>query len=196
MDTSGSVTHWLGLLRSGDRAAAQPLWERYYQDLVVRARARLRNAPRRVADEEDAALSAFDSFCRGVERGQFPRLDDREDLWRLLVVLTARKVSHLLRDQMRQKRGGMVDIAHEEAVLEEVVGNEPTPAFAAEVAEEAEHLLARLDATGDASLRRVALAKMEGHTIEEIAAELDCAPRTAARKLALIRHLWEEERGP
>ena len=36
------------------------------------------------------ALSAFDSFCRG-RAGRYPRLADREDLWRLLVVITVRK---------------------------------------------------------------------------------------------------------
>jgi hypothetical protein len=27
MPAGGSITHWLGLLRAGDRAATQPLWE-------------------------------------------------------------------------------------------------------------------------------------------------------------------------
>jgi DNA-binding CsgD family transcriptional regulator len=35
---------------------------------------------------------------------------------------------------------------------------------------------------------------MEGYTNEEIAAKLDCAPRTVERKLKLIRNLWEQER--
>src|SRR4051794_39017001 len=89
----GSVTRWIGDLRSGGDAAAQRLWERYFDRLVHLARNKLRALPRRGAaeDEEDAALSAFDSFCRGVARGQFPRLTDRDDLWRLLVVLTVRK---------------------------------------------------------------------------------------------------------
>jgi hypothetical protein len=90
MASEGSVTHWLGQLCAGDQAAAQPLWERYFQRLVDQARARLRATPRRVADEEDVALSVFDSFCRGAERGRFPQLSDRDDLWRLLVVITGR----------------------------------------------------------------------------------------------------------
>jgi hypothetical protein len=54
-----------------------------------------------VADEEDAALSAFDSFCRRAEQGQFPDLKDRDGLWALLVVLTAHKAADLLRDGRR-----------------------------------------------------------------------------------------------
>ena len=68
----------LGLISaSGDRDGAQALWNVYFQRLVALARVRLRGTPRRAADEEDVALSAFDSFFRGVERGRFPQLGDR-----------------------------------------------------------------------------------------------------------------------
>jgi hypothetical protein len=100
------ASHWIDRLKAGDSAAAQRLWEGYFQRLVALARGRLQGLPRRAADEEDVALSAFASFCRGVERGRFPQLQDREDLWKLLVVLTARKAAHLHRDERQQKRGG------------------------------------------------------------------------------------------
>jgi len=188
VSSGGSVTHWLVQLQAGDQAAAQPLWERYFRRLVGLARARLQGSPRRAADEEDVALSAFASFCRGAEQGRFPQLGDRDDLWRLLVVITARKACHLLRHERRQKRGGPRPVV-EEADLEQVVGQEPTPEFAAQVADECRRLLNRLD---NAGLRSLALRKMEGYTNEEIAAQLDCAPRTVERKLQLIRAIWEE----
>src|SRR5262245_52985050 len=90
-EPQGSVTHWIGDLKAGGDTAAQHLWERYFGRLVRLARSKLRATSRTVVDEEDAALSAFDSFCRGAERGRFPDLADRDDLWRLLVVLTVRK---------------------------------------------------------------------------------------------------------
>jgi DNA-directed RNA polymerase specialized sigma24 family protein len=198
MPSDASVTHWLDLLKAGDRAAAQPLWERYFRLLVRRARAALGAAPRGAADEEDVALSVFDSFCRGIERGRFPQMDDRDDLWRLLVVLTAHKAANLIRNELRQKRGGgkvlaeadLIDDNPEgEAVLACLVGREPTPAFAAQVAEESQRLLDRL---GDGDLRAIAVWQMEGYTVEEIAAKCDRSPRTVARKLALIRELWRE----
>src|SRR5207244_8710236 len=102
----GSVTRWLHELVAGDQAAAQELWNRYFQRLVGLARSKLRGAPRRAADEEDVALSAFDSFCRGAEQGRFPRLDDRDNLWRLLLHITACKVSHLIDREFAAKRGG------------------------------------------------------------------------------------------
>jgi hypothetical protein len=89
--TEQSVTLWIESLKDGDAEAARALWGRYFETLVGLARARLKGMPHAVADEEDAALSAFDSFCRGAARGRYPRLEDRDDLWKLLVVITERK---------------------------------------------------------------------------------------------------------
>jgi DNA-directed RNA polymerase specialized sigma24 family protein len=187
------VTQWLARLQAGDRAVAQQLWEAYFHRLVGLARLKLQGQPRRAADEEDVALSAFHSFFRGVERGRFPQLADRDNLWRLLVVLTARKAHHLVRDQRRQKRGGAAVGAGGEDGLEAVAGPEPTPAFAAQVADECRRLL---DALGDEELRRIALWKMEGDSNGEIAAKLGRAPATVERRLALIRRTWEKEGVP
>ncbi len=60
----------------------------------------------RMADEEDVALSAFESFYRRAEQGQFPQLEDRDDLWQLLFVLTVRKAINLVNYQGRKSRGG------------------------------------------------------------------------------------------
>ncbi len=110
MSPSGSVTALIERLQEGDHEAARLLWQRYYPRMVALARQKLRGSPPRVADEEDAALSAFDSFCRRAEKGQFPDLKDRDGLWALLVVLTARKVGGLLRHHHREKAhsGGLV----------------------------------------------------------------------------------------
>jgi DNA-directed RNA polymerase specialized sigma24 family protein len=191
------VTHWINLIKAGERAAAQPLWERYFHRLVVLARARLRGMPRRVADEEDVALSAFNSFCRHAEQGRFPQLLDRDDLWQLLVMLAARKAVSLARYESRQKRGGglvlgedALGAAEDEAgAVAQVVGDDPTPEFAAQIAEECARLLDRL---GDAELRTLALWKMEGYTNAEIAGRLGCVERTVERKLRVIRGLWEQ----
>ena len=94
-----SVTIWIGDLKNGGDAAAQHLWERYCQRLAGLARRHLRaKLPGGgIGDHSDVALSAFDSFCQGVCRDAYPRLDDRNDLWRLLVVLTRRKVADRVR---------------------------------------------------------------------------------------------------
>src|SRR5438552_5670383 len=145
MSSPGSVTHWINLLKGGDPAAIQKVWEAYFPRLVGLARKKLRESPRRAADEEDVALSAFDSFCEGAARGHFPQLANRDDLWNVLVTLTARKALQLLRHEQRQKRGGGAvrgesafhegtDADSDEAGPEQVMDNEPTPEFAAQMA--------------------------------------------------------------
>jgi DNA-directed RNA polymerase specialized sigma24 family protein len=198
----GSVTRWIGELKAGDWTTAQPLWERYFERLVRLAHQKLRQArhPGTGADGEDAALSAFDSFCRGAAQGRFPRLDDRNDLWRLLVSLTERKVVDQLRHELRLKRGGgrirsQTDLDADgpddgPAGLDRLAGPEPTPEFAAMVVEQYRRLL---DILGDDELRRIAVWKLEGRTTEEIAEELGLARRSVARRLELIRSLWRAE---
>ncbi len=187
MSSHESVSFWIGRLKGGDQGAARKLWERYYAQLVELAAKKFRNAPRRVADEEDAVLGAFASFCRDAQRGRFPDLADRHDLWRLLVRMTAQKALDQLRRDQADKRGAGQDGAATDEALEQVVGHEPTPAFAAQVADEMRELLGRLE---EADLRAVALWKLEGHSNEEIAAKLECVPRTVERKLQRIRALW------
>jgi hypothetical protein len=106
MSSSGSVTAWIDQLCAGDRDAAQPLLQGYFQPLVDLARKKLRNAPRGMADEENVALSAFDSFVRGAEKGRFPQLTDRDDLWHLLLVITELKAVDLVNHERREKPGG------------------------------------------------------------------------------------------
>jgi DNA-directed RNA polymerase specialized sigma24 family protein len=193
MSSSGSVTFWIDRLKAGDHLAAQKLWECYFGQMVRLARAKLQDLPRRAADEEDVALSAFHSFCQGAEGGRFPQLADRHDLWQLLVVITARKAIDLRQHERRLKRGGAAaggDVVGGSSALEEMIGREPTPEFAAQPVEECQRLLDRL---GDPTLRSVALWKMEGYTTEQIAERLGCVSRTVERKLQLIRDCWAEE---
>jgi RNA polymerase sigma factor (sigma-70 family) len=186
----GSVTHWVSRLQAGDPAAAEQLWRRYFPRLVGLARKRLQSAPRRAADEEDVALSAFVSFCRSAEQGRFPQLSDRDSLWRVLVVITGRKAYHLVRDESREKRGGPAGERAEEQDLCQILSREPGPEFAAQFADDCERLLRAL---GDRELAAVALSRMEGYTIEEIAGRLGYSVRSIKRKLQLIRRLWEKE---
>jgi DNA-directed RNA polymerase specialized sigma24 family protein len=194
----GSVTVWLGTLKAGDPAAAQRLWDRYFAALVRLAHARLRAMPRAAEDEEDVALSAFDSFCTAASRGRFPRLDDRYDLWRLLVALTEHKAADLVRRQRRMKRGGghvalEADVAGPGGdLLDQLAGPSPTPEFAALVAEEYRQRLATLPSE---HMRRIAVLKLEGYTNEEIAGRVGLGLRSVVRKLDLIRRAWLGE-GP
>jgi DNA-directed RNA polymerase specialized sigma24 family protein len=198
MASEGSVTRWIGRLKDGDPDAAARLWEGYSARLLALARVKLRGTPRRAVDEEDVALHAFDSFCRAAGRGQFARLDDRDDLWQLLALITARKAARVIEHQRRKKRGGglvqgesaLLGPAGDGPGLRQVVGTEPTPDLTAEMTEECRRLL---DLLGDDELRAVAVWRMEGATVEEMATRLGCVRRSVDRKLRLIRDLWARE---
>jgi RNA polymerase sigma factor (sigma-70 family) len=184
-------------LKAGDPQAIERLWADYFQRLVALARTMLPRSARRDSDEEDVALSAFESLRKGAAAGQFPKLDDRDDLWRLLVVITLRKARRARRRGQTQKRGGgqvkgesvFKPAGREEAPsgFTEMLSTGPTPEFAVEVAEQCERLLDRL---GDDQLRSIALMKMDGYTVAEIAQQLSCGQRTVERGLQSIRAKW------
>ncbi|HEY7426672.1 MAG TPA: ECF-type sigma factor [Gemmataceae bacterium] len=194
MSESGSITALIERVQEGDHEAARLLWQRYYPRMVALARQKLKGFLPRVADEEDAALSAFNTFCDGAEKGHFPDLKNRDELWALLVVLTARKVADMLRSHRRKRHGeGMVrgDSAFQgdEAGLDDLPGNDLTPLEEVVLAEEVETLLQRLR---EPVLRQIAVWKLEAYTNAEIADRLGCSQPTVERRLAFIRRLLRE----
>ena len=196
MSSEGSITRLIGQLKDGDRDTTQQLWEAYFSRLVGLARARLRGSARGRADEEDVALSVFDSFFRRAERGQFPQLHDRDDLWQLLYVLTVRKAINHVHHEGRQARGGgrVRSLSDLEAFgAQEISDVDASPELAAQMTEECQRLLERL---GDPTLRAVAVWKMEGYTNREIAGKLDCVEQTVERKLRAIRQVWSRDESP
>jgi DNA-directed RNA polymerase specialized sigma24 family protein len=198
MAIGNSVSMLLDGLKAGDDKVIQRLWDRYFERLVRLAGSRLPGHARRAFDEEDVALSAFRSFCDRVGRGQFPRMDDRDDLWRVLSTITTRKAVDTVRHQTRQKRGGG-RVLGESAVggddvdtagLARFLSREPTPEDAARFADQYDRLLRRLE---DPTLKTIALRRLEGYSSEEIAADLGTSARTVDRKLGLVRAIWREE---
>jgi DNA-directed RNA polymerase specialized sigma24 family protein len=198
MANDNSVTRWIEGVKSGDANGIERLWNRYFRRLIRLAGSKLPGHSRRAFDEEDVALSAFQSFCDRAGRGQFPHLTDREDLWRLLAVLTVRKAISRMRQETRQKRGGG-EVQGESGLvpghgseiqgLADFLSREPTPEDAARFSEACDHLFDRLEGP---TLKTIALRKLHGYTNAEIGRELGITSRTVDRKLRLIRAVWEE----
>ena len=116
-----------------------------------------------MADEEDVALSAFESFYQRAERGQFPQLNDRDDLWQLLAVVTVRKAIDQVRHEGRPTRGSGRVLVLSELVgpgLEQVLDPELAPELAVQMAEECRRLYGRL---GDDTLRGGAVEDGRAH---------------------------------
>jgi DNA-directed RNA polymerase specialized sigma24 family protein len=191
------ITAWLRKLEDGHDVAAQQLWKVFFERLVRLAEGRMRATDRRVTDAEDVALSAFASFCRGAENQRFTQLSDRHGLWRLLVSITIRKLSHSRRDQNRLKRGGSFrqidstgDSSERRSIVDQIISREPTPEFAAQVAEEYSRWMAALNSD---ELVQLAEWKLEGFTNDEIAAQWGRTTRTVERKLNLVRKILVHE---
>jgi DNA-directed RNA polymerase specialized sigma24 family protein len=168
-----------------------------FRQLVEVARRKLRPDSRRAYDEDDAAQSAFHSLCRGVSDGRFDDLNDRDGLWRLLLVITARKIGERHKFDQREKRD-IRRLVTESAFgpaasdsrggLDQLASCEPSPEFAVEFSETCDRLHAEL---GDSSLEQVARLKLQGFTDGEVATELGCSRRTVQRRLEIIRRQWK-----
>jgi len=191
-DPAGSVTCFFDQLRAGDAAAAGALWQRFFPRMVALARRTLTGRPQRVADADDAALSAFASFCGRVRAGQF-EVAGRDDLWGLLVVITANKARMQARREAAAKRGGG-RVVGEDALarpdgsplpIDEVAAVLPAAEFDLHCAE----LLDRLEP----ELREFAVLRLLGYTNAEVARMRDCTERKVERKLQLIRARWQAE---
>lgn len=199
MSIRGSVSRLIAQLKLGHEPAASSLWDRYCRKLVRLARARLNGVSRRVADEEDVVLSAFESFLRRTKQGRYPFLCDRGELWKLLAKITAHKALNLIRSEKSQKRGAGRVISDPPAtaspsfiygVLGQLASSEPNPQLAVMMQDALSHMLACL---GDEELRRIAMAKLRGRSNEEIAAEVQRSVPTIERRLRLIRQAWLQE---
>jgi DNA-directed RNA polymerase specialized sigma24 family protein len=200
LDTS--ITQWLERLRAGDDEAARRLWECYFQRLLAVARRRLAAGPRRVADEEDLALSAFATMCEGAAAGRLDAVRGRDDLWPLLVTITAHKAADQVRRETRAKRGSgrtRGDSIFQRAgggvpaSFDEFLGDEPSPEFVALLQEE---LALAMSDLRDDTLRDIARRRMMGWTCEQIAAESKISLRSVERKLNLIREHWSRRGQP
>ena len=198
MCAAHSVSQWIAQLKEGQAEATRQLWKRYAIRLVEIAKKRLGSAPKRLADEEDVAASVFHSVCRGAAAGRFQDISNRDELWWLLHASSKQKVVDYLRREMAQKRTGRRPQDKSEPgqfdgknyTLENLVSDEPTPDFALMLQEEHDRLLNLLR---DDNLRRIAVSRIAGFTVQEIADDLRLSTRSVERKLKLIRDRWSKE---
>lgn len=196
---SHEISRMLPRIKAGDDQAVAVVWRKYFEQLVRYSRRKLGELPRRAVDEEDVALSAMYSFCRGMEAGKFENVDDRHDLWKLLVTITARKVCAKRRHEYAAKRdvrrvvdpGVLNPNSSGDGCMFSVdqLGGPPTQEMADSVVANCHQLLDCLDE----KCRQVALWTLEGYSNNEIADKLGCVRRTVERKLERIRSVWSRQ---
>jgi RNA polymerase sigma factor (sigma-70 family) len=195
-----SISEWIGGVKAGDADAAQKLWNRYSVALLRVAKQRLGGSPCGIGDEEDVALSVFQSVFRGAAEGRFDQISTRDELWWLLLTNTKRKaVDHIRREAAQKRRGNrkQQEFQRENGAptswpfsLDELIGSNPTPDFLVELEEQYARLL---DMLRNDQLRKIAILRIEGYTVAEIAQKINIGVRAIERKLQLIRNKWKRE---
>lgn len=184
-----SVSRIFRLVARGNEDAVDRLWGAFFQRLLEYTRIRNRKLRSGIADEEDIALSTFNSVCVGLREGQFPDLTDRDSLWRLMVTIASRKSADRFAYETRHKR----NVNRTVRVDSVSVGNRDsqlgiTPQMEVEFQDLLDHLLGKLV---HEDLRQIVLLKLEGHKNAEIAIKMQRSLATIERKLKTIREIWK-----
>ena len=198
LNPENSVSQFIDGLKQGDELAAQKIWERFYQRLLVHADRKLKSSPRKAMNEEDVVQRAFADFFIQVRLGRFPKLIDRNDLWQILAMLVDRRAKDQIKSQNTQKAGGgrvrtesvflVNDASACDNGLAQIQDLLPTPELALQFIELMEGRLASLR---NDEQRQIALYKMQGYTNMEIADLLQSSERSVERCLQSIRKQWE-----
>lgn len=196
MDDAGILTRCATDLGSPENQvrneAAQKIWDEYSGRLAAMVR---RHLSRRVVvreDEDDVLQSMFKSFCDGQRRAE-RALENRDELWRRLVLITMRKVANAAnrhtaarRDVRREVSCSgelQLDDSFSSWAVDVMRSSSPGPEEAAVLEEEVGVLLASLTS----EQRKVAILRMEGHTNAEIAAMIGRSLPSVELKFKLIR---------
>ena len=198
------VTIWLRKLEAGDPNSAGDLYQHFCCRLKNLIRGQIPPGVRATYDADDVAVSAFHSLFLGVREQRY-QLGNRTDIWRLLLTIAERKIAKRIRFETQEKRDirrllqNSVFVSLSPGQQQDASGGvsslpsyEPTPAFAAEVAETCANLLGALP---DDCCRTIALLMMENYTADQVAKKLGCTRRTVQRKLLVIRRTWQDFSG-
>ena len=179
-----------------NRWVAPLLRDQVLDRLLPLAKAKLSSRSQRLIDEEDVLISVFDRFFVAAKAGRFGELNNRTDLWQILLMLTERKVIDQYRRDSADKRGSVQ--THTEAELpltldslQELADKHPSPEMVSTFNDSLDWAINRL---GNKT-RDVALLRLEGYSNREIAQKLDIGLSTVERKLRVIREVWQKQDG-
>jgi RNA polymerase sigma factor (sigma-70 family) len=194
------ITMFLKNSRGIGEDGAQAIWESYFPKLMRVIENKLRNSPKRAVDGEDIAQNAMFSLFRGLQEKKFDSVANRDELWALLVTITARKVTHERRRALAKKRGegatrgesvfmaaGNVD---DNYGINQILDENQMPDSASRVLETYEELLPQI---GDEKTLKTVMLRMEGFTNREIAEKMECSVSRVEQRIAKIRKAWQTE---
>jgi RNA polymerase sigma-70 factor (ECF subfamily) len=191
MDEVTSFPEMMGRLRSGDDSAARAVFDRYSRRLVALARQRFDRRLASRVDPEDVVQSAFKSFFIRHRNGAI-RLDDWDELWGMLALITLRKCV----DRVDYLRAGRRDVRREVSAPEGedppwqfAPGREPRPEEAVALSEAVDRLFRAVDDDD----RPILELSLQGYSTAEIGLRTGRALRSVQRVREQIRKRIERD---
>jgi RNA polymerase sigma-70 factor (ECF subfamily) len=171
--------------RQGDQQAAGELFRRYASRLVGLVRSRLSAKFAQRVDPEEVVQSVYRTFFADAQEGRY-ELQRGGDLWRLLVAMALHKLNDQVKYHSRRKRAVDRDVDTEEGLFgigADLLTREPSPLEAVALVDEVEQLMSQLDPAH----RSMVELRLQGHTIEEIAARTRFSERTVRYVLERLK---------
>lgn len=181
------VAQW----RAGNQEAARQLFDRYVDRLVALARRRIGPRLARRVDPEDVVQSVFRTVFGRLREGQF-HIQEQDDLCKLLMRVTVHKTLRQVEFHGAGKRDPGLEADQGEASKErvlELLDREPPPETVVAFLDELEHFLSQLGPLE----RQVVELRLQGHSNEEIAAQLGVIDRRVRRIIERVRGLAGQE---
>lgn len=190
--SDATISNCFRRMAEGDTDAVAPIWIHFFPRLLGLAKATMAGQRQTAYDPLDAVASALATFWKRAQRGEFGERKDRDELWNLLATITKRKALKAMEREQRLKRGGRcARYSLEEAAgaenfeLQRVLERVPAQEFDVWCGDLFELL-------PDERLRSIALLRLLGHTIQEIADLQGSSLSAVERKMRRVRIIWRK----
>jgi DNA-directed RNA polymerase specialized sigma24 family protein len=193
------ITEYLQALKAGDADSLNDILNAYWCQLVTHCDARLSRQLKTQQEGQDFAIQAFQNLAEGIKRGRWPRLENRTDLWQVLLQAANCRIRDFVRQQMATKRGGQLQRlgTGPNSPATGLVDLDQFPArdaFAAD-AEQLVQLMLELShrLRGMTTHVRILVDHLNNYTNQEIAIRHEISSRTVRRKLDEVLEILREE---
>lgn len=190
---AGDITHAVERWRRGD-AAAQFDLERWLHPFLLHlihlVRRRVDTPLQARIDSEGVVYAALNSFLTGVRKDEFPVLENRDDIKKILTTLVRRTLSDEVRWNNRERRSPTREVASADGQPRDAAVPE-TAALADDLAAWLEKLVAVLRQHDERAIEIVRLS-LEGLSNVDIAGQLGLGlRRVQLLKKQMCEH-WDE----
>lgn len=184
-ETNAPLTELYQRHRGGEAEATERLFFYFAERLSRLAQRYLGSKLTPRVDGDDVMQSALKSFLVRASAGQF-RIENSQDLWKLLVTITVRKARQQVRAHHAERRAVDREVPQpregEDAIVD-LLTDEPTVAEALECAE----IVQRLVKDDPPEYARILELRLADYSLREIAAQLKISKSTVETILNVLK---------